>query len=69
MERKEFLAWSSQVDRLSETQKLTLTPHRYQKSHSILVRISQFCCALTGILEFSPVERIDKRQFTQFGVL
>ena len=37
-----------------------LTPHRYQKSHSILVRISRFRCALTGTFEFFPVESTDK---------
>ena len=42
---------------------MALTPHRYQKSHSISVRISQFRCALTEALEFLSVENTDKRQF------
>ena len=49
--------------------KMALTPHRYKKSHSVFVRISRFRCALTGTLEFFPVESTDKRQFAQFGVL
>ena len=49
--------------------KTALTPHRYKKSHSVFVRISRFRCALTGTLEFFPVESTDKRQFAQFGVL
>ena len=48
---------------------LALTPHRYKKSHSISVRISQFRCALTEALEFLSVENTDKRQFAQLGVL
>ena len=41
---------------------MALTPHVYQKSHSISIRISQFRCALTEALEFLPVESTDKRQ-------